>query len=273
MGATTVCKIVHEIVSVLWDVLQPIHMPVPTEEDFMKIADDFYELWNFPHCVGAIDGKHVEIKCPKHSGSMFYNYKHYFSMVLQGTVDANYKFVNIDVGSYGHQSDGGTFRISAINRMLQIGTPKIPQDRELPGTSVHMPYVLIADDAYPLQKHVLKPYSGRNLQADEEYFNMRLSRARRVVECAFGIIFSKWRILGKSIETNVSMADNIVKAICVLHNTVIDKEGMDHNLRDLILLPKNNINRKTGGRPPTAACHIRDTFKMFLCKNPINKGT
>ena len=51
-------------------------------------------------------------------------------------------------------------------------------------------------------------------------------QSRRVVESAFGILAAKWRILNKPIETP-NMVDRIVKCVCVLHNIVIDREGVD----------------------------------------------
>lgn len=78
MGATTVSSIVRQTVEAIWDVLQPVHMKVPTENMFKQIAKEFYEKWNFPNCIGAIDGKHIRLKCPSHSGTMYYNYKNFF---------------------------------------------------------------------------------------------------------------------------------------------------------------------------------------------------
>lgn len=267
MGKSTVRNIVIEVTECLWDVLSGRHMPVPSQNDFRRIADDFYKLWNFPNCVGALDGKHIRLRCPSNSGSMFFNYKGYFSIVLQALVDANYRFISIDVGGYGKQSDGGTFKASPLYKKLSEGTLNLPDSNQLPNSNLIMPYVMIADEAYPLMKNLLKPYSRQDLNAERETFNKRLSRARRTVECAFGILRAKWQILDKPILTDVRLADKIVKAICILHNTIIDMEGMEHNLRDFQFgnENQNNANRRnTGGRLNDEAKFVRDSFKTYF---------
>lgn len=81
-------------------------MPTSTVGDFENIASEFYNKWNFSYCVGNLDGKHIRIKCPKNSERMFFNYKQYFSLVLMTVADANYRFIMIDIGSYGKDCDG-----------------------------------------------------------------------------------------------------------------------------------------------------------------------
>lgn len=62
LGYTTVRKIVYKTIEIIWKKLSPIVMPVPTYEHWAEIAQEFHELWNFPNCVGALDGKHVPSK-------------------------------------------------------------------------------------------------------------------------------------------------------------------------------------------------------------------
>ncbi|KYN02264.1 hypothetical protein ALC62_06902 [Cyphomyrmex costatus] len=92
MGKTTVCNIVRETCSVIWNVLHPmiLHPPILTKEKWIEITRDFEELRNFIYCIGAIDGKHVIIQCPNNAGSSYYNYKGAHSVVLLAICDAQY---------------------------------------------------------------------------------------------------------------------------------------------------------------------------------------
>ena len=105
MGRSTVSGIVEEVCEALWKSLQPIVMPEPNEEIWRASEKVFKEEWNFPHCVAAIDGKHVRIKAPPHRGSEFFNYKKYPSVVLLALVDTNKRFLTVDVRQFGRVSD------------------------------------------------------------------------------------------------------------------------------------------------------------------------
>lgn len=82
IGKSTIATIFGETCEAIWEFLQKIHIPTPSSDLFKKIAQDFYTKWGFPHCIGSIDGKHIRIKYPANSGSMYYNYKHFFSINL-----------------------------------------------------------------------------------------------------------------------------------------------------------------------------------------------
>lgn len=128
-----------------------LYLQVPcTEAEWKKIAYEFLMQWNFNNCIGALDGKHVVIRPPANSGSYYFNYKHTFSLVLLALVDADYKFMYVDVGCNGRVSDGGVFKNSFLFKVLEDQTLHIPQPQPLPGRTTPIPFMIVADDAFPL---------------------------------------------------------------------------------------------------------------------------
>jgi hypothetical protein len=77
-----------EVLEVIWRILAPMVLVAPDEQKFKEIAKEFQRIWNMPLCVGSIDGKHIRIIAPENYGSLYYNYKNYFSLVLLGVYDA-----------------------------------------------------------------------------------------------------------------------------------------------------------------------------------------
>jgi hypothetical protein len=75
---------------------------------------------------------------------------------------------------------------------------------------------------------MLRPYGGKNLSENKSVFNYRLSRARRFIECSFGILANKWRIFHRQLNVNLDMAVDIVKVCVVLHNFVRVRDGYSH---------------------------------------------
>ncbi|KAK0131210.1 Protein ALP1-like [Merluccius polli] len=213
VGTSSVCRIVREVASAIWTALVEEVMPVPTREDWSTMAEQFEWCWNFPNCIGAIDGKHVVIQAPSNSGSLYYNYKGTFSLVLLAVVDANYLFRIVDVGGYGRTSDSGSLRNSAFGGGLWGGTLDLPPDCVVSGAEQRgpLPHVFVGDEAFPLMTNLLRPFPGCNHPPEKRVFNYRLSRAWLVVECAFGILASRWRMYRRVIATSPQVAE-----VCVV---------------------------------------------------------
>jgi len=87
--------------------MRPECIPKPTKEQWELTALVFERRANFPHWLGAVDGKHIGVIKPQHSGSIFCNYKDFFSVVLIAVADTNCRFVYVDIGSYGKDCDYG----------------------------------------------------------------------------------------------------------------------------------------------------------------------
>lgn len=120
----------------------------------------------------------------------------------------------------GSQSDGGVWANCAFGQAIEADEINFPLPKEIPGTDVILPYTFVGDEAFPLGIHMMRPYarSYRTFGNAERIFNYRLSRARRVIENAFGIMSSRWRILRRDLCCTPETAEDIVKAIVCLHN-------------------------------------------------------
>lgn len=147
-GETTTKNIIAETSQAIWDSLQEVYMPKPTKEKWESVSDRFFELWNIPNCIGAIDGKHFKIKCPPNTGSAYYNYKQYFRVFLMACVDADGLFNTVDVGDYGRNSDGRVFQRCLLGKGLENNSLDISEPKPLPGWEhkENFPYYFVADE-------------------------------------------------------------------------------------------------------------------------------
>lgn len=188
------------------------------QDEWKEIAKEFETRWNFPNCLGAVDGKHVKISPPPASGSFFYNYKKFNSVVLMACANANYEFIWCEVGTNGRISDGGVLKNTKFYEGLISGTLNIPPPEPVQGSPMDLPYVFIGDEAFALRTDFMKPYSQHTLNVERRIFNYRLSRARRVVENSFGILANRFRIFQRNINLDLHRIDIVVLCCCVLHN-------------------------------------------------------
>lgn len=227
-------------------------------------------MWNFSNCLGAIDGKHIIIEAPANSGSLYFNYKKTFSIVLLALVDANYRFIAVDIGSYGKNSDGGIFANSNLGKSLENEKLNIPEDCALPGTNNVAPYVILGDEAFPLKRYLMRPYPGAQSIEDVEkrIFNYRLSRARRLVECAFGILSQTFRIYNRRLKADPKNVNQIILTTCILHNIIRNSRSITFDNAERLNTDNVQNLRRHGGNAQTEAFLTRNIFKDFF-NSPI----
>lgn len=212
-----------QLISILFSLLLiSFFFQLPTSTlEWKLIADDYKNMWQFENCLGSIDGKHVAIKKPPGSGSYYYNYKGFHSVVLLALVNAKYEFIYINTGSNGRVSDGGILQETDFYNALVNKTLNLPPPKKLAGVDVALPYVFIGDAAFPLKENLMKPYPQKQITHHEKIFNYRLSRARRVVENSFGILTSRFGVFQRCFSINLKNVDEIILACCVLHNFLL----------------------------------------------------
>lgn len=229
MGVTTISIIVKEVCIEIWEKLREECIPQPTTQMWQRIIAEFEINANFPNCCGAVDGKHVRIINPAGGGSMFYNYKNFYSIVLLAMCDANYCFTYVNIGSCGKNSDSTIFQNSELFKQLERNNLGLPAPKYLRGSNIVAPHVIVGDGAFGISNYVMKPYLRNDMTYKQKIFNYRLSRARRYIECTFGILSNKFRVFHTPMNASFSNAKNIVPACCVLHNFIRVRDGYNGN--------------------------------------------
>lgn len=252
-----------------------------TEEEWLKVAAEFETRWQFPHCLGSIDGKHIRIVPPKGSGSYYFNYKKTHSVVLMAIANANCEFLYCDVGTNGRISDGGVINNTKFYEKLVNNDLRIPNPRCIGSSNRVLGHVFIGDEAFAMRRELLKPYRREALTKERRIFNYRLSRARRVVENTFGILASRFRIFHTSINLNLDNIDTVVLACCALHNFLRRKspqkytppESMDReNISECTVElgerchPEllHDLQCGSRGQILNSAIQVRDQFKDYF---------
>lgn len=128
-----------------------------TEDEWRSIQDTFHRKWNFPQCIGALDGKHIRIQCPRNAGSLYFNYCGFHSIVLFALVDADYQFLYYEVGAQGRVGDATIWNTSILKRELEnnsLNTPPALTTRER-GTQTAIPSLIVADSAFALSPQLM----------------------------------------------------------------------------------------------------------------------
>lgn len=277
-GQSTIRKIVNDVCQIIWQRLKEECIPVFTRMRWEDIAEGFLSNTNFPNCLGAVDGKHIRIIRPPHSGSLYYNYKHYYSIVLLAMCNANYEFTYINVGIQGKESDSSVFTNSTLFQQMQDELLDIPPPKSLPvlqnnkptntAATTPVPYVIVGDEAFGLSTHLMRPYA-RAIAMDhrKKIFNYRLSRARRYIESTFGIMANKFRILHRPLNVSREHAICFIKAICIMHNFVRKRDGLG-NISDVVITPRHIRDITNGfGLVQRNSYTIRDQFADYFATN------
>lgn len=102
IGESTLYQLIPEVCEAIVEVLKPEYVKFPNEDDWKVISQKFLEDYKLPNCIGALYGKHIRILNPPHAGSVFFNYKRYFSIVLMACCDAYRRFIWANVGCPGN---------------------------------------------------------------------------------------------------------------------------------------------------------------------------
>lgn len=217
-----------------------------TEEQWRGIARDFQDIWNFPHCLGAVgnkmafskeksytfflflDGHHIAFRSKTKTDASYSNYRDFNSIIMLALVDAHHRFLYVDATCKGGAEDA--FTESSLFDAMESNWLNIPPESTLPGLEEELPHVILSDQGFHLQPWLMKPYEMSEASTMvQKVFNYRLNRAHRVVGNALGIMSSRFRALQTELKLEeVSQIERLVMATTILQNFLISEEREDY---------------------------------------------
>ena len=256
VGKTTAREAFEDFVSALITVKGNFIKFPSTLQEKKNSIDSFAGRSSLPNVIAAIDGTHIRIKAPKENQEDYFSRYHQYDVVCQGVVDGHTRFLDIVAGFPGSMHDSRVLRNTKISRFLNEGF-SVPQVK-VNGKSVS-PY-LVGNSAYPLMTTILKPFSDSTTDSAEKKFNIELSRAHVAVECAFGVLKSRFQILMKKIDDTLERSNQIIVACCVLHNICIGN-GDEWEIPEVEIDTKVAIsgeNDRFNGK------ELRETIKEYI---------
>uniref|UniRef100_A0A8D0D999 DDE Tnp4 domain-containing protein n=1 Tax=Sander lucioperca TaxID=283035 RepID=A0A8D0D999_SANLU len=204
----------------IWRGLRDDFVPFPQGAEWKEFSRDFWRMWNFPNCLGCVDGKHVTIKAPANARSDYFNYKGANSIVLMAVCDARYRFTMVDIGAFGRESDGGIFQSSEFGTVCTLARDQ------------HQPAPCFT---------VIETSAGVNLDDARKIYNYCHSRARRVIKNSCGILAARWRIFQKPMEFSPDKVVDVVKACVALHNMLTHRCCTSSNLTSTFFLTQQGL--------------------------------
>lgn len=196
----------------------PKYITLPfTNEDATPLVEGFHQAHGLPQCLGAIDGHHIEIKQPSAHSIDYVNKKGRYTLNVQAVCDFKYRFRDVMIKWSGKAHDAVMFDSSAVNEFMKSG--KVPHlRRQLVEDEFPIPIFLVGDAAYPLMPHLMPEPSDNGSTPEEENFSRSVSRARTVIDFAFGRLKARFAALRRPMDINLDDLPFVIYSCFVLHN-------------------------------------------------------
>ena len=273
IGRSTACRLTNQFCEVAVKHLMSAHIKFPIGDDFRDVVEGFERRWGFPQVGGAIDGSHIPIVAPADHHTDYFNRKGWHSVIMQGVVDHRYRFMDVQVGWPGSVHDARVFSNSGLFIQGNSNNLFPKWFKQIDG--VRVPIFLLGDPAYPLLPWLMKPFPRHaNLTRSQKSYNYRQSRARMVVENAFGRLKARWRCLLKRYDCHISKLPDTIVTCCILHN-ICESHGehFDDNWMTEVQIEENrmrveqpdrNINVEAGSQ---TAQQIRNALVSWVETN------
>lgn len=197
-------------------------MQTPTcSEEWLQKSQEF----SFPHCLGALDGKHISIWAPSHTGPEDMNYQGSFSMILLTLVDSNHNFMYADIVQ-SQNMDNKVFNESDLWLNINTDNLNLPPYIPLLGDTNNMPYIFVTDGSFPLERHIMSPFPGyHDSSSPESIYNQLIAQSHSAVDNTFGVLSAVFKVLTKPIILEPAKSAIVIRSCLLLHNFLMKSDS------------------------------------------------
>lgn len=265
IGKSTAGELLHEFCSILIELFFHRLVKFPTTNEEIKMTiDGFATKYQYPLCLGSLDGTHISVTPPMGFETDYFNYKKFYSIIMLAVVDSNLRFTYVNIGAPGRCNDASVYTRSNLADVIKN---PIYENHFMIVNARKVQAHLIADSAFALHRTLMKPYPIHpDMPRENVIFNYRLSRCRCTVERGFGLLKNRFRLLHKKMVFNVENATNIAKAAAILHNICINSEDAYEHQWDVphVLHKKPSCSTNTND-----GIDVRQAVTQYFIQNPI----
>lgn len=199
------------------------HLRWPDLGRMGEIKSKLEASFGFPNCCGAIDATHIIMTLPAvQTSDDWCDPENNYSMLLQGVVDHEMRFLDIVTGWPGGMTVSRLLKCSGFYRLCNGGERLNGNVRTLSGGVETREYI-VGGIAYPLLPWLITPYESDDLTTHRSSFNAMLEAPRSLAVMAFSQLKGSWRILNKVMwRPDKRKLPSIILVCCLLHNIIID---------------------------------------------------
>lgn len=217
--------------------LYPMYVKMPSSIEELRECEMAYRIAGFPGCIGSTDATHIilervaYIDRQDHLGFKSKQTTRTYNM----TVNHKRQILHCTTGHPGRWNDKTLIRFDDFVDELRNGTTTDKMTFELASSNGHSyqmkgAYVIV-DNGYLNWSTTVPPMKHSMFRA-EMRFSEWLESLRKDVECTFGILKGRWRILKTGVRLhNTAAADDVWLTCCALHNMLLEVDGLSKGWR------------------------------------------
>ena len=213
--------------------MYPLYVKTPNTLQDLRACEKEYREAGFPGCVGSTDATHIpleKVSFALRQGHLGYKMS-CTARTYNLTVNHRRQILHSTTGHPGRWNDKTQVRFDSFMTELQNGALNSTMSFELRNQhskntrAIKGAYVIV-DNGY-LNWSTTVPPMKNSCNRSEIRFSQWLESLRKDVECTFGILKGRWRVLKSGIRVhNTEVADNIWLTCCALHNLLLDVDGL-----------------------------------------------